>query len=166
MIELEPAQVPAVVATVTRLKTGMLCRLAAELGAIAAGATPATRKAIADFAEDMGRGLQMLDDLGSLTDPARRPKAHEDLRALRPTWPWAWLAEGDAALWLHCTALARIAKLDELAAALVRATATRGRAQIRTTLEGALAALRAAVGACPTVDAIAAELARMEVSYG
>jgi len=157
----EPACVPGVVATVTRLKTGALCRFAAELGAIAAGADPEARTAIADFAEGVGAALQMLDDLGALTAPARRAKAHEDLRAARPTWPWAWLAETGA--WGSCVA---ISDLDELAGALVTATRDLGRQRIRATLDVALAGLRAHFGASALVDGIARELARMEVSYG
>ena len=157
----EPACVPGVVATVTRLKTGALCRFAAELGAIAAGADPDARTAIADFAEGVGTALQMLDDLGALTAPARRAKAHEDLRAARPTRPRARLAETGA----RATSVT-ISDLDELAGALVAATRDLGRQRIRATLDAALAGLRAHFGASPLVDGIARELARMEVSYG
>ncbi|MEO6775878.1 MAG: polyprenyl synthetase family protein [Kofleriaceae bacterium] len=155
------ACVPGIVATATRLKTGVLCRLAAELGAIAAGADDSTRAVIAAFAETMGCGLQMLDDLGALTCPARRAKAYEDLRAARPTWPWAWLAETDA--WDRCIA---ITELDALADALADATRELGRARIRATLDDALAGLRAAFGPSAIIDGLAAELARMEASYG
>jgi geranylgeranyl pyrophosphate synthase len=153
--------VPALVETVTRLKTGALCRFAAELGATAARAVPDACSAIGVFAEQMGRGLQMLDDLGALTSPARRAKAYEDLRDDRPTWPWAWLAE--TAAWDRCIA---IADLDERATMLAAATAGIGRARIRATLDSALHGLRAAFGASAAIDAIAGELARMEVSYG
>jgi len=157
----DPACVPGVVATVTRLKTGALCRFAAELGAIAAGAGDEIRSAIAEFAEGVGAALQMLDDLGSLTSPARRAKAHEDLRAARPTWPWAWLAETGA--WASCVA---ITDLDELSASLATATRELGRQRIRATLDAAIAVLRHQFGDGPLVDRIAHELARMEVSYG
>ncbi|HET9992741.1 MAG TPA: polyprenyl synthetase family protein [Kofleriaceae bacterium] len=157
----ERACVPGVVATVTRLKTGALCRLAAELGAIAADADEPTRAVIGEFAELVGCGLQMLDDLGALTSPARREKAYEDLRAGRPTWPWAWLAETGP--WDRCLA---IAELDELADELATATQELGRQRIRRTLDAALAGLHAWFGASPIVDGIAAGLARMEASYG
>ncbi|HEY6034159.1 MAG TPA: hypothetical protein VIV58_07870, partial [Kofleriaceae bacterium] len=97
--------------------------------------------------------------------PARRAKAHEDLRAARPTWPWAWLAETGAATgaWASCIA---ISDLDALAGALVAATHDLGRQRIRATLDSALGGLRAHFGASALVDGIARELARMEVSYG
>jgi geranylgeranyl pyrophosphate synthase len=157
----ERACVPALVETVTRLKTGTLCRFAAELGATAARAVPDACSAIGLFAERMGCGLQMLDDLGALTSPARRAKAYEDLRDLRPTWPWAWLTE--TAEWDRCIA---IADLDERATALAAATADLGRARIGATLDAALRDLRAAFGPSSLIDGLAKELARMEVSYG
>lgn len=158
--EVPQESIAGVVKTVTRLKTGALCRLAAELGAIAAGADPERCEAIARFAEQMGIGLQMLDDLGSIVAPSRSGKALEDLRGLRPTWPWAWL---DA--WEPAVELARAG--DH--AALIEMLATtepRGRAQIRATLDDALAELRTAVGANPVIDQLARELARMETHYG
>ncbi|MEO8844675.1 MAG: polyprenyl synthetase family protein [Kofleriaceae bacterium] len=162
--ELDPRDIAAVVATTTKLKTGQLCRLAAELGAIAAGASIERRAQIGEFAEAMGSGLQMLDDLGSLTCPERRDKGREDLCAARPTWPWAWLV-GDPQ-WHELIVLAREpARVDELADRLSAATVVRGRACIRATLDRALADLRAA-GANPIIDHIASELARMETSYG
>ena len=162
--DLDPREVAAVVATTTKLKTGQLCRLAAELGAIAAGASLERRARIGEFAEAMGTGLQMLDDLGSLACPDRRDKGREDLRAARPTWPWAWLV-GDPR-WDDLISLSHDpARLDELADRLAAATLERGRACIRTTLDRALADLRAAC-ADPIIDHIASELARMETSYG
>ncbi len=163
--ELERAHLAAVVETTTRLKTGMLCKLAAELGAIAAGASPEQRTVIARFAEELGCGLQMLDDLGSITCADRRAKGREDLRAARPTWPWAWLAEDDHAR-LRELPNATDCDCDALADALAAATEATGRARIRSTLDGALAALRAALGENPVIDALASELSRMEKSYG
>jgi geranylgeranyl pyrophosphate synthase len=151
-------EVAAVVAATTRLKTGVLCRFAAELGALAAGGK--NRDAIAAFGEAMGIGLQMLDDLGSLT--SRRDKGREDLRERRPTWPWAWLAEdGDA-----FARVAAIEDIDARADALVAQIGDIGRARIHTALEGALGKLVAAVGASSVTDMIGAELSRMENSYG
>jgi geranylgeranyl pyrophosphate synthase len=192
--DLEVADVPAVVAATTRLKTGALCTFAAELGALAAGAQAETRAAIGAFALAMGTGLQMLDDLGSLASPARREKGREDLRAGRPTWPWAWLAEQGPFAWSRLASMERAiagrvddrssdrgddrgtdrdargndddAAVDELADALAAATAEIGRTRVRLLLATALADLRAAVGASPALDTIAAELRRMEASYG
>ncbi|MGE3761141.1 MAG: polyprenyl synthetase family protein [Kofleriaceae bacterium] len=167
--ELDVADVPAVVAATTRLKTGALCTFAAELGALAAGASDETRVAIGRFALAMGTGLQMLDDLGSITAPERREKGREDLRAGRPTWPWAWLAEQGPFAWARFASMARpvdTARIDELADALSDATATIGRARVSALLANALTELRDAVGASAALDTIAAELRRMEASYG
>jgi geranylgeranyl pyrophosphate synthase len=150
--------VPAVVAATTRLKTGVLCRFAAELGALAADGRH--REPIAAFGEAMGIGLQMLDDLGSLT--SRHAKGREDLEAGRPTWPWAWLAE-DRAAFERVSALANI---DDQASALVEHVGIVGRQRIRAALDTALTDLTRAVGESPVIDMIASELSRMEKSYG
>lgn len=158
--DLAITDVPAVVAATTRLKTGVLCRFAAELGALAAGGAHAG--AIAAFGEQMGCGLQMLDDLGAIASPARRAKGHEDLREGRPTWPWAWLADDPDAF----GQVLAIADLDARADALATRVADAGRARIRAVLDGALADLSRAVGRTPVLDRIATELSRMEQSYG
>lgn len=178
--DLDVADVPAVVAVTTRLKTGALCTFAAELGALAAGASTGTRTAIGRFAEAMGIGLQMLDDLGSLTSPARRDKGREDLRAGRPTWPWAWLAEQGPFAWARIASMERMVasiaergdaealdgELDDLATQLVAAIGETGRVRVRATLASALGDLQSTVGPSPEIDTIAAELRRMEASYG
>ncbi|MFT3697941.1 MAG: polyprenyl synthetase family protein [Kofleriaceae bacterium] len=145
------AEVPAIVETCTRLKTGQLCRLAAELGARAAGGDAETIAAIGDFAERMGMGLQMLDDLGCLRGE-RRAKGEEDLRNARPTWPWAWLAE------LGIT----VQPDPDLIADVV---GNYGRARIRKTLDAALLRLDM-FAPHPMIDRIEKELARMEAAYG
>lgn len=167
--------VAPVVAATTRLKTGALCKLAAELGAISAGAPPETTRAIARFGEAMGIGLQQLDDLGSLTCARRRAKGREDLRGGRPTWPWAWLAEHHPFTWARFAAMERAVAaaqdddhpdVDALADALAATVGVAGRAHVRATLDAALADLTCAVGESPTTLMIAAELRRMEESYG
>ncbi|HYQ27458.1 MAG TPA: polyprenyl synthetase family protein, partial [Polyangiaceae bacterium] len=90
---LEQREVLPTVSAVTQLKTGKLCELAALMGALTAGAPQSRARAIADFAQELGVGLQMLDDLGGITSERRAHKGHEDLRHARPTWPWAWAAE-------------------------------------------------------------------------
>jgi len=169
--ELAPGEVPRVVAATTRLKTGALCRLAAELGALAAGGAAATTTAAARFGEAMGTGLQMLDDLGALTCAARRAKAREDLGTGRPTWPWAWVAEHHPFAWSRLSGLARQVRdgaggADALADALAETIAGVGRAAIRDTLDAGLAALTRTVGDTRVTQQLAAELRRMEVSYG
>lgn len=169
--ELAPGEVPRVVAATTRLKTGALCRLAAELGALAAGGAAATTTAAARFGEAMGTGLQMLDDLGALTCAARRAKAREDLGTGRPTWPWAWVAEHHPFAWSRLSGLARQVRdgaggADALADALAETIAGIGRAAIRDTLDAGLVALTSTVGDTRVTQQLAAELRRMEVSYG
>ena len=157
--ELAIADVPAVVAATTKLKTGELCRFAAELGAIAAGAN---RAAVGAFGEALGVALQMLDDLGSLASVQRRDKGREDLINHRPTWPWAWLAEDPDAF----ACVAAITDLDDRADALVARVGELGRARIHAALAGAIANLARDLGPSPVIESIAAELSRMETSYG
>lgn len=82
-----------IVTNSTRLKTGTLMRLAAQLGARAAGADPQRLEALGRLGADIGLGLQMLDDWSGVSTPERSHKGIEDLRHGRLTWPWAWLAE-------------------------------------------------------------------------
>jgi geranylgeranyl pyrophosphate synthase len=186
VVDLEPRDVPAVVAATTRLKTGALCRLAVELGALAAGAAAARVAALADLGEAIGCALQMLDDLGGLAAaPAagpdarsRRAKGHEDLREARPTWPWAWLAEQhDPFAWARLVGQARAVTAGADPGPLAEALAERidpiGRARARATLDAALAAARAALArdpagdaARPALDELTADLRRMETMYG
>ncbi len=77
----------------TRLKTGSLLELAAELGGAAAGARPELLKALSAFGRSYGVALQMLDDVSGLFEERRAHKGHEDLLHGRPSWPWAWLAQ-------------------------------------------------------------------------
>lgn len=163
--------VARVVDAVTRLKTGELCKLAAQLGALAAGAAPPVTQALARLGENVGIALQMLDDLGSLASPSRRDKAREDLRGARPTWPWAWLAERDRFAWARCIKSARavvkgLETPDRLADLLVAEIGTFGRAQIHACLATALDDVRAVVGPEAVTGQLAAELQRMEDSYG
>jgi geranylgeranyl pyrophosphate synthase len=169
--DLDPVEVRRVVASTTRLKTGALCRLAAELGAIAAGATPERREAIGAFGEEMGMGLQMLDDVGSITSPARRDKGLEDVVAGRPTWPWAWLAEESPFGWSRLAdkqraVLAGSGNADELLDQLGREIGASGREEAHATLMSALTRLIGAVGSSDVTDDIAVVLDRMEASYG
>jgi geranylgeranyl pyrophosphate synthase len=86
-------EVPAVVRTLTTLKTGKLLELSLALGAIAGLGSVERVQALARFGRELGVGLQMLDDLSGVLNPARRDKAREDLRLGRATWVWAALAE-------------------------------------------------------------------------
>jgi geranylgeranyl pyrophosphate synthase len=171
IVDLEMREVPAVVAATTRLKTGALCRLATELGALAAGAPDWAVTAIGTLGEGAGIALQMLDDLGCLIAEDRRPKACEDLALGRPTWAWAWLAEaGDPFAWARaCTDQRHLATAVDgdaaqlaFAASLGAQVERRGRAAVRETIDAALAA----VPATRARDAVAAQLRAMEAMYG
>jgi geranylgeranyl pyrophosphate synthase len=85
-------QLAAVAGTISTLKTGRLLSLAAEVGALCAGADQAVAAALAELGEALGVGLQMLDDLANLSGRAPASKRYEDLRHGRVTWPWAWAA--------------------------------------------------------------------------
>ena len=170
------------VATSTMLKTGALMELAARLGALAAEAPEPRVAALARFGRMMGLGLQMLDDFGNLTAPSHDggdAKALEDLRNGRPTWPWALVAEGadiDAAAFqeLQASALAVGAREDDdagtraraLAARLRMAVGRKGRREAASYLDRALGDLGASVGDRPELGMLAAEIRRLEASYG
>lgn len=163
---------PEVVAATTHFKTGRLVQLAAELGAVAAGATPERISQLATFGADLGVGLQMLDDLSGLTVTARARKGHEDLVGGRATWPWAWAAERAqpreyAALVALSREVARgISRPEELADRLGPLTAEHGRACIRAHLDGAVARLTRAVGAGPVLAQVVRAVERLERSFG
>jgi geranylgeranyl pyrophosphate synthase len=164
--ELPRGEVPELVATVTRLKTGALTELAMTAGAIAAGAPAATVEALAGFGRETGAALQMLDDLASL-DGARDPhKRHEDLRLARPTWPWAWLARDLADRPYRDLARlgAEVAVAGEdpapLAALMTRLLDGRGRARAVARLHAALDELARAVG--PAAELCAGVVRRLE----
>lgn len=169
------------VATSTMLKTGALMGFAALAAALAAGADEARVEALARFGRRLGVGLQMLDDFGNLTAPtsdSEDSKALEDLRGGRPTWPWA-LASRElddqnfselqqqvreltgAADGAGAPAVARA-----LAAELRMAVGLRGRQEATWYLTNALDELRASVGDRPELGLVAAEIQRLERSYG
>jgi len=60
-------------------KTGSLARLAAELGAYAAGASKETTQQFGEAAEKMGIGFQILDDVKNLTTGIPGKKRGDDL---------------------------------------------------------------------------------------
>lgn len=171
--ELDHGRIGAVVAAITRGKTACLMALACRLTALVAGAAPDRVEAIAALGADLGTGLQMLDDLGGL-GAARREKGLEDLRAARATWPWAWLAEtADDLAWSRLQHRLRAAReqgdddaLVAIATALRAVVDAHGRAAARAVLTGALDRTRRSLGDGPALTALAAELRRLEVSYG
>ncbi len=174
---LRRGEVPGVVAATTQLKTGALLALAARIGARAAGAPADAVDTLGRFGGELGAGLQMLDDLGSLANPERLEKGDEDLRQGRPTWPWAWLAErSDDATWTQLVAAQReidtcgrdgsARRVETLAAELCRRVGRHGRAHVHARLAGALAALANRFGRSPVLHAVEQEVSRLEASYG
>ncbi len=169
--ELEREEVYATVRATTRLKTAALMQLAAVMGAIAAGASQEEIEALRSFGNQLGDGLQMLDDLGSLTSPKRAHKGAEDLLGDRPTWPWAWLAEeaSTSEFYQHKEALARVVARQEPPAALAETLAARigasGRQRVHFHLQHALASLESAFGRDSATTTIRREIARLEKSY-
>jgi len=172
------AEVPALVATTTTLKTGALMSFAARLGAAAAGAPPEHEEGLARFGRRLGVGLQMLDDFGNLTggSEGNTSKSLEDLRNGTVSWAWAFAAKAlDAGAFADLQASAREvvgsadlpgARTRSLAAALRIAVGRAGRDETSRYLDEALADLRRTVGDRPELDAVRSEIARLEVSYG
>lgn len=168
--DLELASLPDVVAATTSLKTGTLCGLATSLSGLACGAPPAIVSAAERFGASAGTALQMLDDLGSLTSPARREKGREDLRNQRPTWPWAWLAESRPFRWTRLVEQVSTARddreIDAVADALAEEVGELGRSRIRALLDDTLAELASRAGDGPAIAMITSALSQMEKSYG
>jgi geranylgeranyl pyrophosphate synthase len=167
------------VVTATMLKTGALMELAARAGALAAQASVERTRALARFGRRLGLGLQMLDDFGNLAAPTADSgdyKALEDLRNGRPTWPWARASlDLDAGAFDDLQAGARTLAEDgdpdgtrarALSARLRMAVGLKGRRQAAAYLEAALDDLRVQVGDRDELDLLAAEIERLEVSYG
>ncbi|HWA75528.1 MAG TPA: polyprenyl synthetase family protein [Polyangiaceae bacterium] len=170
--EVEQTRVPALVHTITQLKSGKLFELAAALGAIAAGAPSSTVRALGEFGLELGTGLQMLDDLSGITQQKRCHKGHEDLRAGRPTWLWAWAAERtDQLSYGRLRELGREVRAsglhpEHLALALKERASEHGARGIRAHLSSALDRLRTAVGPSRALDEIHSEIRSLEQSFG
>jgi geranylgeranyl pyrophosphate synthase len=170
-------ELESLVATTTQLKTASLMELSATMGTLAAGGGERVIAALGAFGRELGIGLQMLDDLGGL-GRARRHKGREDLRLLRPTWPWAWLAEDGPVRVGEILSRLRDARavpsegdaadeaLDRVCDDLCRAVGERGRARTRELLGAAWQRLAAAVGPSGALDALGRDIARLEESYG
>ncbi len=169
--ELEPGEVGEVVAASTRLRTASLTELAAALGGLAAGAGAAAMTELCALGRELGVGLQQLDDLGGIIAPARRQKGLEDLENGRPTWPWAWAAERSgaarfAALQSQARAVAAGAAAEPLRAELAGAVEEMGRARARATVRQAWSRAAEAFAPSPARDQLAADIDRLETSYG
>jgi geranylgeranyl pyrophosphate synthase len=160
-----------VVSLSTRLKTGSLLELAAEVGSIASGAGPQLRVALARFARGYGTALQMLDDLSGLYRPARAHKANEDLLGGRPTWPWAWLSRRlDEVSYSRLQHQAQAVERGELepevlAAALRCKLGASPESTVYERLRAALEELERSVESRDLLDPLADEVHRLEHAY-
>jgi geranylgeranyl pyrophosphate synthase len=156
----------------TRLKTGSLFELAAEVGAIAGGASPQLQQALSSFARSYGVALQMLDDTSGLYQPRRAHKGHEDLLNGRPTWPWAWLARSQdelsySRLQHQAQAVTRGELAPEaLAASLRRQLGDAPQRAVQRELLEAFARLENQVQMRELLAPLAEELNRLEHAYG
>jgi geranylgeranyl pyrophosphate synthase len=169
--ELRQGEVGPVVAMSTLLRTASLTELSAVLGGIAAGAGDEAVSALAALGRELGRGLQMLDDLGGITAPARRDKGDEDLRHNRPTWAWAWAAEvlGEAEydqLRAAARAVAAGDDVEPLRNRLAGVVAAVGRERAQAGLRRAWAELSGRFPPSSARDQVAADLRQVEESYG
>jgi geranylgeranyl pyrophosphate synthase len=169
---LPQAEVFDVVGLSTRLKTGSLFELAADIGSIAGGASAELRGALASFARSYGVALQMLDDTSGLYQPGRAHKAHEDLLNSRPTWPWAWLSGrldqlSYSRLQHQAQATARQELHPEvLAAALRRHLGDAPHRAVHRELSAAFGRLERQTESSQLLAPLAEELARLEKAYG
>ncbi|HYO95369.1 MAG TPA: polyprenyl synthetase family protein [Polyangiaceae bacterium] len=169
--ELEQRAVPGVVRATTRLKTGKLFELAASMGAIAAGAPSPTVRAVADFGQALGVGLQMLDDFGGILSQRRCHEGHEDLINGRATWPWAWAAERlDRLRYSKLRELGREVSARErhpefLSMELKAMLACEAPSIVSRHLTLALSELRQVVGSSRALEEMGHEITLIEASY-
>jgi geranylgeranyl pyrophosphate synthase len=169
---LAQSEVYDLVSSSTRLKTGSLMELAAELGSIAGGACPELRRELATFARAYGVGLQMLDDASGLYHPSKTEKGHEDLVNGTPTWPWAWVARkldqlSYSRLSHQCQAVVRRELHPEtLAHSLRQELGDEPKRRAHELVSAARARLARCVGDERRLGALTEELARLEVAYG
>jgi geranylgeranyl pyrophosphate synthase len=169
--ELEQCDVASVVAETTARKTAALTESAAALGALAAGGSSACVQGLGAFGHELGVGLQMFDDLGALTNPARAEKAAEDLGGARPTWPWAWAAQAcDTASYLDLVREARRvaagAGCEPLARRLAAGVAGIGETRARARLRQSFACLRASSPITSAVEQLERDFQGLAESYG
>ena len=164
-------EVHDVVSLSTRLKTGSLLELGAELGAVAAGASSPLRAELGEFGRNYGMALQMLDDASGLYEESRAHKGHEDLLNGRPTWPWAWLSRRlDEVSYSRLQHRAREVERrdlhpEALAEALCKALGSSPYRAIHAHLNAAFARLERHVGSRRLLDPLAEEIERLEHAY-
>jgi len=166
--ELRQAEVKELVYGSTRLKTGSLFELSAELGAIGAGASAEVIRVLAELGRDLGVALQMLDDWTGIACERRQHKGQEDLREARPSWPWAWLSELlDDVSYVRLRVLAEAVVRRELSPDVVAGQirtllGDAPRRAIQIQVERSRAACHARFRGSPVLAELDGELARLE----
>jgi geranylgeranyl pyrophosphate synthase len=169
--ELRQREVEDVVLATTRLKTGSLMELAAELGATAARADAESLAMLAELGSELGVALQMLDDLTGICIERRRDKGREDLALGRPTWVWAWLAkQSDHLSYLRFRSALDAVHRGEfepllLAEQLAEQVSRSGRSVIRERLRNMLGRVQARFAGSPALSELEREFERLE-AYG
>jgi geranylgeranyl pyrophosphate synthase len=93
VLDLPQSSVKSAVLASMNLKTGSLMAFAFTSGAILAEAPSERLKFFESYGSDLGKKLQMLDDLSNLKNPKLAEKKYEDLRERRLCWPIAKAAE-------------------------------------------------------------------------
>lgn len=167
---LDRAQVAAVARGVSARKTGALIGLATALGGIAADAAPDVVAALQRFGEEVGIGLQMLDDLSGIIQPARSDKGLEDLASDRATWAWALMArELDARDYRHMveqrSVLCTSGQLSQLLDRMRFPLSVRGPERVRAHFADAVDALFETLGASTLRPAVEHELSRLQARF-
>ena len=169
--DLHPSEIRAVAQAVSAGKTGSLTALSAALGSIAAGAHDDIVNALVTFGERLGVGLQMQNDLSELTGAAGPLKHPEDLVHGRVTWPWAWAAERlpaarfDALQMRGMKLVAGSGDAAVLARDLLAALGPDPTRPVCDWLAGAFSDLEHVVQPGPALDALRAEVDRLERKY-
>lgn len=172
------AELMALVRAQCELKTGALTGMSAAIGVCAAGGDDARIDAARQAGQQIGLGLQLLDDITGVLVRERREKAFEDLAAGRPTWVWALVAEGcDADEYAALTARYRRLRstspaadqrrwLRGLRARLALLVGERGRDRASDILRRVPDDLVSSFGNGPAVEALRADLGELEQAYG
>ncbi len=150
--DIDQRDVFAVAEGIGKRKTGALTSLAARLGAMAAGASRSQEQALAAFGCELGKSLQMRNDLDEMRMVASDGLRHDDMKNARVTWPWAWYAEScPAKTFKEFQSLAYVAKRDpavakDVATAIDWQIGTYGDQEIESRLQIAYSELREIVG--------------------
>ncbi|TFY87636.1 hypothetical protein DYL59_17765 [Pseudomonas kairouanensis] len=168
---LRQEELPSIVAVVSGLKTGQLMGLATSLGAIAAGGSVALVDALTAYGQQLGKALQMLDDLSNLSDQVDIAKRYEDLRNNRPSWVWAWLAEDLSAahfvrLQQRNSEVVSGAQPGPLAAAMLSHLGAGGVTRIDQCFDEGWRQLCDVVAPNKCIEALWQELVRLKAGYG